>query len=102
MIRFPHFFKIKARPKFKNSDLAGAYIHIWVMAETLEAAESRATHYVSEHLWEIEAVEFGARMQPEQIARLDKPEAANHQNALKNGIAAEIHAWPEKDRPGVC
>ena len=40
-------------------------------------------------------------MQPEQIARLDKPEVANYQNALKNDISADFHAWTKKDRPGV-
>lgn len=81
------------RAAVPTKDLAGAIVHLWVMAKSVKEAERRGRGYVSDHHWVIDAVAH--RLQPSraQVARLGDEELQNYTSALRYGISAHFIAW---------
>lgn len=94
----PFMFAIKATPKPENeqcADIAGANVHIWVMADYLEEARERALAYIATYLWDVQTIEHELEIQPEQIAGLHVNESLLFQKAVQHGIGADFLAYPK-------
>lgn len=98
----PYMFVFEAVPEETNErckEIAGALVHVWVMSDSMEAAKIIATANIKSYHWDVKGIEHEFVIQPEQISRLHKREAALYHLALKNGIASEYIAHPKVPRP---
>ncbi len=98
----PYLFRVRAMPLRRHpnsSQLAGAYVHVWVIETDFETARKRVSPYLADHHWRVEEWLNEFRITEAQIANLNPTESANYMRALASGISADYHSW--KCRPGV-
>ena len=91
----PYMFRAQAVPMPQSKDsltLKHAFVHIWVMSDSIEKAKARAIKYIEDTLWEVKEVDLEIDVQPEQIQQLGKSEARLFRQASKLGIAADYIA----------
>ena len=92
----PYLFRVRAVPRRRHpqaDDLAGAYIHVWVLDNAFEAARERVSPFLADCHWRIEEWLNEFRITEAQIERLNPSEAANYKRALEAGISADFHSW---------
>ena len=92
----PYLFRVRATPRRNHpqaDELAGAYVHVWVLDTDFETARERVAPYLADGHWQIEEWLNEFRISEAQIEKLNPPEAANYRRALDNGISADFHSW---------
>lgn len=77
------------------ADIKAAIAHVWVVDETIGAAEIKARSHLLDYAWIPTSIEYALEPTPEQIAQLDEEEQALHRRALREGIASLFLAWPK-------
>lgn len=85
----------------KSHDIAGADVHVFVQAESIEDAKRMAIEYLIDYAWVTKAVERAVEILPEHAARMDTLLKSDYLKAGRDGIAASFFAWPKEPRPGV-
>lgn len=97
----PFYFVIKAEPSPGSphaQTVAGAFVHIWALADSIEAAQALAMAHIMDQRWIGQDVEFSTDCTPELLAGLDAAESAVYQKSLRHGVAAYFAAWPHEER----
>ncbi|MDJ0722959.1 MAG: hypothetical protein QNJ04_15090 [Desulfobacterales bacterium] len=92
----PYLFRVRATPRRHHpqaDELAGAYVHVWVLDTDFETARERVAPFLADSHWRIEEWLNEFRITEAQIATLNPSEAANFQRALDAGISADFHSW---------
>ncbi len=95
-------FVIDSTPLPQNQNygsVAGAKVHICVIAEDISSARQKAISYVDKYLWIPKKIEYSFEMPQEQIPLLERPEEALHQKALRDGIAAVFYGYLDSVPP---
>ena len=70
--------------------VAGAKVHIWVIATDMESAKIRALDYIANYFWEVTSLEYELEIPQEQISQLHEDKIWLYQKALQYGIAADF------------
>ena len=92
----PYLFRVRATPRRHHpqvDELAGAYVHVWVLDTDFETARERVAPLLADGHWRIEEWLNEFRITGAQIAKLNPSEAANCRRALDAGISADYHSW---------
>ncbi len=90
---YPYFFSIKVLPSSDRHPIKGGQAHVWVMDQNLDSAQIRAIDYLRKHHWEAQEIELAERMQPEQLAQMDKREEPHLLQAQRHGIGCSVLGW---------
>lgn len=96
----PFMFQIKSvpMPQNKNFDtIGGAYVHVWVMDNSLENAQKRAFAHIRKYNWEPQEILNAFEIRPEQIPLLHKDEENLFLMAQLYGISADFLGWRKEE-----
>ncbi len=97
----PFMFVIHSVPLPKNKNyktIHKALVHIWVMDESIQAAQDKAFAYIKSFNWNPLRTEHAFQINEEQIASLHPDEARLYQKAILYGIAADFLASPIREK----
>ncbi len=97
----PFMFVIHSVPLPKNKNYKAihkAWVHIWVMGESIESAQDKAFAYIKSFNWNPLRTKYAFQITAEQIASLHPDEARLFQKALLYGIAADFLAVPIREK----
>ena len=92
----PYLFRIRATPRRRHpraNELAGAYVHVWVLDHDFETARERVSPFLAACDWRIEEWLNEFRITEAQIETLNLSETSNYKRALEAGISADFHSW---------
>lgn len=97
----PFYFVINAEPSTSSphaQTVAGTFVHIWVLADSIETAQALAMAHIMDQGWIGQDIGFLSGCTPELLADLNAAESAAYRKALQQGIAAYFVAWPHEER----
>ena len=81
----------------RATDIKSADADVWVLEESMAAAEIKARSHLLDYAWVPTSIEIAIEPTPEQIERSGKDTQALHRKALQKGVASMLIASPKAE-----